>query len=149
MNVEYSYAKTFQKNWERLTRFDLIRVSKLLEQLQFSAMAFAFGIAVGIPLNDVCSVENDENKSNAELYFEIVLHFCFIILITYYLKKILMLIPFLFRLSPKYVPNLKGEAQHGIGLGLGIVFMSTQTNMRSKITLLKDRYMMQYNKNSI
>ena len=139
-NVKYSYSDTFKNNVKKLTRMDLIRISKLLEQIQFSAIAFGFGLITGIPLNTICNVTNDEKKSNSILFFEIILHFCFVIVISYYLKKILIFIPFLFSLTPSYISNLKNEAHDGIALGLGMVFMSTQTNLHSKITLLKDRF---------
>lgn len=124
---------------EKLLRFDLIRVSKLLEISEYVVVTFVMGFYTGSFI-DYMMPKFDPEMSDFNLIKDIVLQMILIAISTYYIKKISALIPFVFSLSPKYIPSKKGEAQFGAAIGMTIVFISVQKNFIKKIDLLYNRY---------
>ena len=127
---------------ERLTRFDLIRVSKLLELVQDGVIIFALAFYVGSALDRFFNTLKpvNDNMSNMELIGILVAQLACIIIVAYYIRKIVDVIPFFFSLSSQYVSNQKGEADSAAGLAMTIVFVGIQKNFAAKIGLLKSRF---------
>lgn len=133
----------FKKNAERLFRFDLIRVSKLLEMTQYAIITFILAFFSGILIDNLFYInitpENIDTITNLELITKILLQILLIVIVSYYIQKIIILIPFLFPLTKNYIPSMKNESMIGISLAMTMIYMSIQTNFRNKILLLKER----------
>ena len=81
----------------------------------------------------------EENKSTKSLILEVFAQSIVLAISIYYTKKIMRLIPFLFKFTNSYTPSLKGEGMYGINIGLGLVYVTNQTNFRAKLTELRIR----------
>lgn len=127
---------------ERLTRFDLIRVSKLLEIIQDAIIIFAIAFYVGSALDRFFHKLKpvDDNMSDMELVGILLAQFVSIVIVAYYIRKLVDVIPFFFSLSSQYVSNQKNEAESAAGLAMSIILISVQKNFGSKLNLLKARY---------
>ena len=125
-------------DWERLLRFDSIRASKLLEIGQYAVLALTIGFIFG-SLIDKIFPECDEKHSNGRLILEVFIQTVAIAVLTYYTRKLVMLVPFQFALTDKYVPSAKEEAWLGVNMALPIVFVANQKQFLKKLQLLRDR----------
>ena len=127
---------------ERLTRFDLIRVSKLLEMAQDGIIIFAIAFYVGSALDRFFNTLKpiNEKSSNMELIGILLAQFIANILLAYYLKKFVDIIPFFFSLSSAYNSNQKGESEFGSNFAASIILVSVQKSFATKLSVLKTRF---------
>lgn len=126
---------------ERLVRFDAVRVSKLLEEVQFAIVVFFIAFFVGSWTDKLFPVQDDMHAvSNATLIRDLLLQLALIVVSAYYINKIANLIPFFFSLTNKYVPSLHGERAAGSGLAMAIIFVGVQKNFQSRLAVLKQRF---------
>ena len=127
---------------ERLTRFDLIRASKLLEITQDAIITFAIAFFIGSILdrafNSITPVK--ANMTNAELIVIILSQFVCIVILAYYIMKFVAVIPFFFSLSSSYIPGMKNEGAIGGGIAMAIIFVGVQTHFNAKLSILKSRF---------
>lgn len=127
-------------NLERLLRFDEIRLLKLLEIIQYSIVALFIGLFAGESYNHLLpNVKQTQIHNMADFSYVtlmLILFFSGIVVILYYIKKIIELVPFLFSfLSKKYVSNKKNEAIIGVTVALAFIFGKTQHKMTHLVTL--------------
>ena len=128
----------FNKNMERLVRFDKIRLLKLLEITQYSLLAFFIGLFLGHALNSVLP-ESDNKKTTTRIVSEVILNILGIVISVYYIKKSLILFPFLLSGVKGYVPSKKKESYIGVTIGFGLIFNMTQNKLHKNIEILKNR----------
>ena len=130
----------FKEKLKNIFTFDLIRLQKLLEISQSMILGLVCGFYMGYLIDHLFPVYvESENKSNIKLFMEVMLQMIVLGIGAYYIKKILRLIPFLFKLSSDYVPSLKKEGLLGLNVGMGLIFVSNQTNLREKLVALRER----------
>ena len=130
-----SLAKHVQLYGERLLRFDAIRASKLLEMAQYAVLGFWFNIIIGGVLDKLFPAY-DPDKAFAWVCIEITLQIMALTVFNYYSRKLLSVVPFMFSLTDKYVPNLKGEM--GIGMAAApLALLATQSNLLDKVRYLQ------------
>lgn len=128
-------------NFERLIRFDTIRISKLLEMIQYAVIVFILAFLIGSATDSLFPLPKPEEKiSDFDLYKDLFLQLCLIVISVYYITKIAQVIPFLFSLSDKYIPSAKDENMKGAGIALAIIFVGVQKNFQGRIELLKKKF---------
>jgi hypothetical protein len=126
---------------ERLLRFDTIRVSKLLEEVQSAIIVFVIAFFIGSMTDRLFPIpQNVEKISNLDLFRDLLLQLALIVVSAYYINKIAKVIPFFFSLNEKYVPSLHGESLAGAGLAMAIIFVGVQKNFQTRIGILKNRF---------
>jgi hypothetical protein len=126
---------------ERLLRVDTVRVSKLLEQIQFAVIVFVIAFFIGSMTDKLFPLPKDlDNITNFNLYKDLFLQLCLIVISAYYITKVAKIIPFFFSLSDKYVPSSHGENMAGAGLAMAIIFVGVQKNFQTRIGILKNRF---------
>ena len=127
---------------ERLTRLDLIRASKLLEITQDAIITFVIAFYIGSLLdrafNSIKPV--NANMTNAELVGIILAQFVCIVILAYYIMKVVAVVPFFFSLSSQYIPNMKNESAVGAGMAMAVIFVGVQTHFAAKLSILKARF---------
>lgn len=126
------------KYMERLLRFDRIRASKLLEIMQSATISLILSIYMGVFFDkQFQKIFGDKtkvkNKSILRILMEIITQFCGIVIIAYYIGKIVGTIPFMFSLDGNYIPNMKGESGRGVGAGTKIVFFAVQDRLKENL----------------
>ena len=128
-------------DFERLTRFDLVRVSKLLEEVQFAVIVFIISFAVGSMTDRLFPVPKDiQSISTFDLIKDLFLQLILITITAYYIMKVAHVIPFFFSLTDKYIPSAHGESSAGGGLAMAIIFVGVQRNFQARIGILKSRF---------
>lgn len=126
---------------ERLLRVDTVRASKLLEQIQYAVIVFIIAFFIGSMTDKLFPLPKEgEQISDFDLYKDLFLQLCLIVISAYYITKVAKVIPFFFSLSEKYVPSSHGENMAGAGLAMAIIFVGVQKNFQSRITILKNRF---------
>ena len=127
---------------ERLTRFDLVRASKLLEIVQDGIIVFIIAFYVGSALDRFFNSIKPVNAqmSNIELIGIVLAQFACILVLAYYIMKLVAVIPFFFSLSSQYVPGQKGEGAIGAGVAMAVIFVGVQSNFAAKLNILKSRF---------
>tara|TARA_Y100000590_G_C15635058_1_gene982631 strand:- start:760 stop:1191 length:432 start_codon:yes stop_codon:yes gene_type:complete len=127
-----------------LLRFDIIRILKLLEIAQYTILAALSAIILGPLINLILPAQN-ATDSSLKIILYIIVELGVIGVFTYYIRKLVLLIPFLFSsLNKKYIANRRGSALLAIGVGLGIVFNRTQINLLERIDNLIKMFHIKY-----
>lgn len=130
--------KKLKINWERLIRFDEIRFYKLVEIAYYSIISFLLAIFLGPILNILTPKLNDKDKDNfVYILIESAINFALILIVAYYIYKIVRVIPFFLNFSDKYVSSLKGENEVALGFVTSIILYGSQTRLRSNLTQIE------------
>lgn len=128
-----------------LFEFDEVRVMKLLESLQFGAAYLIVGFFLGT-LIDWSFPNYDDDKTTGEVFKEVVLQCLVLIVMVFYLRKIVKIMPFLFVLNfdlnqdgitKKYRPY--EETEYGGEVMIAVAVLGTQFSLIKKFNLLSDR----------
>lgn len=128
-------------NLASLTRFDLVRVSKLIQQIQSTLVVFILAFFLGTLIDKLFPTVGDPAEiSNFTLFKDLGLQIALITIAAFYIMKFAKVIPFFFALSKDYIPNAHGEASEGAGLAMALIFGSIQKNFQARISVLKSRY---------
>lgn len=133
---------TVNERFEKLTDTSAIRVQKLLEISQYAVIYLLIGLVLGIFLEFIFPPDNMETasqKSTAELIFLVSVQVMTIAIVSFYIHKIALLVPFLFRFTDDYIPGYKDEYKIGGGIALAIVFISSQPSLIARISELRVR----------
>tara|TARA_B100000424_G_scaffold267406_1_gene260159 strand:+ start:1355 stop:1777 length:423 start_codon:yes stop_codon:yes gene_type:complete len=117
---------------------DMIRLQKLLHMSQNAIITAAIAFFIGVKVNTLFE-ENEKEENTLETTIKLIMHMILIIISMYYSRKLTKFIPFIFRMTKSYDPFHKssdGEALFGSTLALGLLLMSTQTNIKKRISKL-------------
>jgi len=125
-----------QDRLQKLFSFDLIRISKLLELIQYTVLYSILTIPLSILVENVFPAE-DKDKSSLLIFVEIVIQMVILTLLVFYIQKIVKLIPFMFPLTKNYKPHQSFEYNGEITIGF--IFIGTQLNIMDKIDILTER----------
>ena len=123
---------------------DSIRIQKLLHMSQNALLTAIFCFFVGIYFDDLFSnkdgIENeDEYETTIKGFGQLIL----IIIICYYLRKLVKFIPFMLRYTETYNPFHKskdGESLVGAALATSLMIWSTQLNMKKRLSKMIEIY---------
>ena len=126
---------------ESLFRFDSIRLFKLLEICYYSIISFSICLLFGNYLeNDklmpyIFKSYDYDKVSISKIFVDICKDIFSLIIVSYYTKKLLKVIPFIFAsLNKNYIPSKKGEINLGITLGMGLVFYTSLHTLSDILT---------------
>lgn len=132
--------KLYKNRINNLLRFDKIRLCKLLEISQNCLFGFSFTLLFGNLINSIFYDDNIEELSTTYLIIIIFIELILTVLIVYYIRKFIMIIPFLFSfITNKYVPSKKDEASNGYVIGSTLILTITLENLNKKFEELDRR----------
>ena len=136
------------KNLQNLFRFDKIRLCKLLEIIQYCIIGFIITlISANILNNYILSGDELKNQSSIYLFFNILIELIILVIVLYYIKKLVYCFPFMFSfISKNYIPSFKNESKDGYIIGSSIILMITLTNLDKKLSELDKRIKIILNK---
>ena len=116
---------------------NVVRLQKLLHMSQNAIFTAIFCFFIGVKLNGLFEVKGEEALIASVSMG--LLQMVVIILSVYYIRKLTKLIPFIFRFTESYDPFHKskdGEGLIGAAIAMGLLLMSTQSNMKERIKKL-------------
>lgn len=130
----------FESRIEKLARFDSIRANELAELGQYAVIYTILSIIVSGALNLIFRPYN-EGITTWRLAYEIIMEVVIIVVVVFYMRKLIKTVPFLFEMSwpgtPKYIPYLSTEFNGEIAIG--IIFIGMQFRLIKKLDLLSRR----------
>ena len=132
------------QNLEKFMVIEDIRFFKLMEIIQYSILGVLFTTYFSNIIENSFP-EFDDKKKTYVIFNEIIIQLSFIIVVGYYIRKFIVVIPFVFipiinYFNINYKCSKKNEALIGVLIGMSYVFLSTQYNFTSKIIELSDRF---------
>jgi len=132
-----------KNNFKNLMRLDSIRIFKLIEISYYAIISFIITLFIANIVEDdkympyLFKSYDFEEASSAELLIDIIIDLVFLVSFIYYLKKLLMCIPFVFApLNKKYIPSLKDEVSTGVNLGFGLILYTSLATISEKLKAL-------------
>lgn len=139
-------AKQFAKikpKAEKIFKFDMIHLEKLMEVSQYSLVAFVIALLGAGFINRNLQKTKDQLKqtSTRSLVLTIAWSTILIAVFAKYIPKIVDVCPFLFWWDPHYKPNWHGEASYGISVAMGLAFYTVLFNYYAILTELVGRIM--------
>lgn len=118
-----------------------IRIMELLESIQYGVAYLAIGFGAGVALDYAMPSYNEDVKSSI-LFLEVAIQSLLLIIVTFYLRKLIKIIPFLFSInftgSGKYKPYQSEE--YGGEVMIALVLLGAQFNFIKKLDLLSRRF---------
>lgn len=128
---------------QKLLLTDEIRLMELLESLQYGILYLVFGFALGVGLDYSFPDFNEQTKTSV-LFTEVAIQCLLLIVLTYYLRKLIKIIPFLFMVDftgsgrTSFKPYQSEE--YGGEVMIAIVLLGAQFNLIKKLDLLSRRF---------
>tara|TARA_Y100001970_G_C14024880_1_gene745481 strand:+ start:447 stop:875 length:429 start_codon:yes stop_codon:yes gene_type:complete len=122
---------------------DSIRFQKLLHMSQNAFLTAIFCFFVGIYFNDLFHTDDEIEETEYETLIKGFGQLILIIIVCYYLRKLVKFIPFIFRYTETYNPFHKskdGESLVGAALATSLMIWSTQLNMKKRLSKMIEIY---------
>ena len=124
--------------WKQITRFDRIKLSKLLDMSQSAVQSLCMSVVGGLLIDSIFPIP-DHNITNTELFFQMCAQVILNVIFIYYLRKISEIIPFLFSLDPNYIQDQHGEEINGTMFILSFMLYKCQNALQAKINIILKR----------
>tara|TARA_Y100000389_G_scaffold204987_1_gene261646 strand:- start:2287 stop:2682 length:396 start_codon:yes stop_codon:yes gene_type:complete len=128
--------------WESVFEISHVRAQKLLDMSQHVTEIAVLAFPVGLLINKVAP-ELDETKPQWQIMAEIIAHLIILIISVYYVRKISLIVPFLFNYNDSYiVGRSSSDGENLIGPSVAYTFCmnATQTKLKAKIDYLQSLY---------
>lgn len=128
---------------EKLFLNNEIRVMELLESIQYGVLYLVAGFGLGVALDYSFPAYNEQTRTSV-LFTEVAIQSLLLVIFTYYLRKIIKIIPFMFMLDfsgkgrSTYKPYESEE--YGGEVMIAIVLLGAQFNLIKKLDLLSRRF---------
>lgn len=128
---------------EKLFLNNEVRVMELLESIQYGVLYLVFGFGLGVFLDYSFPAYNERVKT-WPLFLEVSLQCLLLIVLTFYLRKVIKIVPFLFMIDTggkggsSYKPYESSE--YGGEVMIAIVLLGAQFNLIKKLDLLSRRF---------
>lgn len=128
---------------EKLFLRNEIRAMQLLESIQYGVAYLVLGFGVGVTL-DYSFPSYNENVRTGILFAEVALQCLVLIILTFYLRKVVKVMPFLFMIDftgTGKVPYKPYQAEeYGGEVMIALVLLGAQFNLIKKLDLLSRRF---------
>ena len=128
---------------EKLLLTNEIRVMELLESVQYGILYIVAGFALGVTLDYSFPNYNEQTKTSV-LFTEVAIQCLLLIVLTFYLRKLVKIVPFLFVIDfsgkgkTSYRPY--EAAEYSGEVIIAIVLLGAQFNLIKKLDLLSRRF---------
>ena len=137
----YKYKYSFDKQFQKLISFDKIRIGKILEIFQYSLISYVFVIITVTLLNKFVFTKTKEEiveLSTRQLIIQLFFELFFLIIVLFYLRKIIMLFP---SLPALYISGFQEQTvmDYVIHTALVFFFLEIITNIKFKMEVLHNR----------
>lgn len=120
-----------------------IRAMELLESIQYGILYLVLGFGSGVALDYAMPSYNEQVKTST-LFLEVALQSLLLIVITFYLRKLIKIVPFLFVIgfpgSGKSSFKPYQSEEYGGEVMIALVLLGAQFNLIKKLDLLSRRF---------
>ncbi len=138
--LEPNAGEYIRRRWNSLIRFDEIRLNEILESLQYGLGYLIVAFMTGIGL-DYIFPQADENKETWKIYFEVLGQALALIIVAFYLRKLVKIVPFFLYYSGSGRPTFRAHesSEYQGEFMMSVIFISVQDNLLKKVNILSDR----------
>lgn len=131
--LQKKYDKYIENRIDKLTRLDEVRIMELLESIQYGLGYLFIGFVLGVA-TDMLFPVYDSTKDPWDVFSEVILQCIMLIIVVFYCRKIVKLMPFVFAFNPKYRVH-ESDEYHG-EIMIAVVLIGVQINLIKKLDLL-------------
>ena len=131
--LEKKYNKYIENRIHTLTRLDELRIMELLESIQYGLGYLFIGFVLGVGTDMLFPVYTTE-KDTLTVFSEVVLQCIMLIIVVFYCRKIVKLMPFVFAFNPKY--RVHESDEYNGEIIIAVVLIGVQINLIKKIDFL-------------
>lgn len=131
--LQKKYNKYIENRIDKLMRHDEVRIMELLESIQYGLGYFIIGFFLGVA-TDMLFPVYDSKKDSFTLFSEVFLQCITLIVVVFYCRKIVKLMPFAFAFNSKYRVH-ESDEYHG-EIMIAVVLIGVQINLIKKLDLL-------------
>jgi len=135
--LQRGYKSYVENRFDRLSRIDDIRLIELLESIQYGLGYLFVGFFLGVGTDMLFPVYTAE-KDIWTVFSEVILQCITLIIVVFYCRKIVKLMPFLFAFNSKYRVH-ESEEYHG-EIMIAVVLIGVQINLIKKLDLLSKKF---------
>ena len=107
------YEKHISKKLKSLFEINHIRFQKILEMSQDTLVTFAFSVLAATTFNKY-SFNYIEGEKDHIILTKLLIELIVLIIVLYYLRKIIMVVPFLFKYTKNYIPGRPSSDDEGL-----------------------------------
>ena len=123
------------KKLKSLLEFNHIRLQKIMEMSQDTIVAFIVSLIAATFFNKY-SFNFNFNEDKPTILTKTLIEFIILVIVLYYVRKIISIVPFLFKYTTKYIPgrpSMDGEGLLGKVVTVAIVFSTILVKLKAKI----------------
>jgi len=135
--LQKGYKSYVENRLDRLSRIDDIRLIELLESIQYGLGYLFVGFFLGVGTDMIFPVYKPE-KDIWTVFSEVILQCITLIIVVFYCRKIVKLMPFVFAFNSKYRVH-ESEEYHG-EIMIAVVLIGVQINLIKKLDLLSKKF---------
>jgi len=134
--LQKKYNKYVENRIEKLTRHDEVRIMELLESIQYGLGYFFVGFFLGVGTDMLLPVF-DPKKDEGTVFVEVILQCITLIVVVFYCRKIVKLMPFVFAFNSKYRVH-ESDEYHG-EIMIAVILIGVQINLIKKLDFLSKK----------
>ena len=131
--LEKKYNKYIENRIHTLTRLDEVRIMELLESIQYGLGYLFIGFVLGVA-TDMLFPVYDSTKEPWDVFSEVMLQCIMLIIVVFYCRKIVKVMPFVFAFNSKY--RVHESDEYNGEIIIAVVLIGAQINLIKKIDLL-------------
>ena len=135
--LQKGYKSYVENRFDRLSRIDDIRLIELLESIQYGLGYLFVGFFLGVGTDMLFPIYTPE-KDGWTVFSEVILQCITLIIVVFYCRKIVKLMPFAFAFNSKYRVH-ESEEYHG-EIMIAVVLIGVQINLIKKLDLLSKKF---------
>ena len=131
-------SKYFFQRVSSILEVSNIRFQKILHIAQLAFFALVLSLIVA-PLYNYIIFPLNKEEDYWKIFTKLSIEVCILVILLYYVRKITLILPFLFQYSKDYDPEHKssdGESLIGNTIAMAIVFATVQTKLKDKVKYL-------------
>lgn len=136
-HLQKGYETYIEDRVDRLTRVDEVRAMELLESIQYGLGYLFVGFFLGVGTDMLFPVYTSE-KDAWTVFSEVILQCVTLIVVVFYCRKLVKLMPFLFAFNSKYRLH-ESEEYHG-EIMIAVVLIGVQINLIKKLDFLSKKF---------
>jgi hypothetical protein len=134
--LQKKYNKYVEQRIDKLTRVDEVRAMEILESIQYGLGYLFVGFFLGVA-TDMLFPVFDSKKDEWEVFAEVILQCIMLIVVVFYCRKIVKLMPFVFAFNSKYRVH-ESDEYHG-EIMIAVILIGVQINLIKKLDLLSKK----------
>ena len=126
------HSRTFSERLVSLLSFDCVRISRILETLQYSVLYGILGVFAGTFVDRICHglypSDAKTSRDRLRIVTASVIQTAIAAVLVLYIRKVAQLVPFLFPFCKEYIQHLHVH-EYGGEIAIAIIYVGAQPHL--------------------